>query len=109
MQSPFQRLSGKFNVFAKQFAGGRDVSLAAQLQDLMVLLVRALDSMREIQLQSGIAFAAVVHIANDSHRPRLIGSRIEDGMELPVQSSPRRDVVVAPKLADKSAQHAFCF
>jgi hypothetical protein len=46
----FQRLARVFDVLAKKLAGSLYVSFAAKRQDLVVLLIRALDAVRQVQL-----------------------------------------------------------
>ncbi len=76
LQSLFERLSSVLDVLAEQFAGAGDVALAAEVQDLVMLLVSPLNSVREIQLQTGVAVPAVVHVADDVHKMRPLGARI---------------------------------
>ena len=46
----FQRLACVFDVLRKNLAGGLYVSFAAERQDLMMFLIGALDSVRQVQL-----------------------------------------------------------
>ncbi len=70
-----------------------------------MLFIRALDAVCQIQLQAGIALAAIVNISDDGREARLVCSRVEDGMKLPVQASPSRDVFLATEFANVLAQH----
>ena len=46
----FQRLACVFDVLPKKLAGSLYISFAAQGQDLVMLLIGALDAVREVQL-----------------------------------------------------------
>lgn len=74
LQRFLQRLAGVLDVRAKQFAGPSDVTLAAEVENLVVLFVGASDPVCEIQLQTGVALPAVVHIADDVHGVRALGA-----------------------------------
>ena len=79
--------------------------MAAQFENLVMLFIGTLHTVRQEQLQASVTLAAVVNVANDSPEPRLIGARVKDGMKLPVQPSPTGDMVVSPKFADILTQH----
>ncbi|HEV2697403.1 MAG TPA: hypothetical protein VGU90_05380, partial [Terriglobales bacterium] len=88
MNCLFQRLACVFDVLPEKLAGSLYVSFAAQGQDLVMLLISALDAVRQVQLQPGVSFSAIVYVANDGHRMRPLGARIEYRVELPIQPSP---------------------
>ena len=105
----FERITGMADVFAKQFAGGNNIALAAQLEYLVMLFVRPFHAMSQIQLQPGIAFAVVVDVADDGHETRLFGARVEDGVKLPVQAAPSRNVFLLAQFAHVFFQHSVGF
>jgi len=65
--------------------------------------------MRQVQLQAGVTLSAVVDIADDGHETRLIGPRVEDRVELPVQAAPGGNVFLLPQLADIFLQYRVSF
>ncbi len=71
-----QRIASMPDMLSKQVTGGHDVALAAQIEDLVMLFVRPLHAVSQVQLEAGVAFPAVVDIANDGHETRLVGARI---------------------------------
>ena len=76
----------------------------------MVLFVRALDPVRQIELQAGVALAAIIDVADDGHRVWALSARIENRVKLPVQASPREKMIFALEFAFVAAQHdiGFC-
>src|SRR5579859_6080265 len=93
------------DVLSKELTGGSNVALPAQLEDTVMLFVRALHAMCQIQLQAGIALSAVVDVSDDGHESRLVCSRVEDGMKLPVQATPGGDVFLPTEFANVLAQN----
>lgn len=80
------------DVFAQQLASGGDIAIAAQFENLMVLLIRALHAVSQIKLQPRISFAGVIHVANDGHEMRPLSAGIKDGVKLRIELAPSRDV-----------------
>ena len=109
LQNFLQGLPSVENMVPQQCASRRDVSVAAQFQNLMMFLVSALDSVRQIQLQASIPFAAVIDVSDNRHKPRKDRARVQSGMEVPVQASPRGDMILSPQLADVLPQDGGCF
>ena len=66
------------DVLAQQIAGSGDIALSAQLEDLMMLFIGSLHAMRQVQLQTGITFSAVVHVSDNGHEVEA-GSRESKG------------------------------
>src|SRR5215471_14403961 len=97
------------DVNTQKLARSTHVTLTAKLKHLVMLFIRSFHAMRQVQLEPGIAFSAVIHVADDRHETGLVGSGVEDGMELPVQASPGRKVVRPAELADIFTQHRLCF
>jgi len=60
-------------VLPHQFGGGNDITLPAKSQNLVVLFIRAFDSVSEIQLQPCVPLAAIIHVADNGHKARLVG------------------------------------
>jgi len=93
------------DVFSEELTGRSNVALPTQLEDTVMLFIRALHAMCQIQLQAGIALSAVVDVSDDGHESRLVCPRVEDGMKLPVQAAPSRDVFLATEFANVLTQH----
>lgn len=96
----FEGLTCVANVFRKQLARRPRIPLPTEFQDRMVFLIGARDPMSEVQLQARVSLAVVVNFANDRHEVGPVRSRVKNRMELPVQPSPRGNVIVAAKLLD---------
>lgn len=108
-QRQFQALAGIFDMLAQESAGRGYIALAAKLEDPMMFFIGPCDSVSQVQLQAGVSFSAVVDVANDGHEARLIGSRVKNGMELPIQASPGGDVIFAIEFADVLTQDGVSF
>src|SRR5260370_15454716 len=63
LQNFLQGLPGVENMVSQECASRMYVAVAAQFQNLMMFLVGALDSVRQIQLQASIPFAAVIDVS----------------------------------------------
>ena len=96
------------DVLSKELTGCGNVALATQFEDTVMLFIRALHAVCQIQLQAGIALSAVVNVSDDGREARLVGSRVEDGMKLPVQAAPSGDVFLAAEFANVLTQHRVC-
>lgn len=72
------------DVEAEELAGSRNVALPAKFKYLVMLFIGALNAVRQVQLQPGIALPAVIHVANNVHEMGPLGARIQERMELPV-------------------------
>src|ERR1017187_1768594 len=96
-------------MLAQQFAGLSYLALTAELQNLVMLLIGALHAVGEVELQAGVPFPVFFEIADNPLEPRLVGAGVKDGMKLPVQSPPRRNVVVPPQFTYIFAQHSCGF
>src|SRR6516225_11642216 len=70
-----------------------------------MLFVGALHPVSEVKLQARVALTAVIDVADDRQESWLIGARVEDGMKLPVQPSPSRNMFLATKFADVLLEH----
>src|SRR5438552_19212152 len=94
-------------MLAQQIAGRIDLAFPAKFQNAMVLVVGSLHAVRQIELQTGIAFSVVIDVANDRHEVRTICARIQEGMKLPVQTSPVADVLFFAQVIFESAEYGF--
>src|SRR5215831_16336791 len=94
---------------AQQFARSDNVTLTAKLEDLVVLVIRSFHTVRQVQLEPGVSFSAVVDVADDGHEARLVGAGIEDGMKLPIQASPCGKMFRPAKFTDVCAEHSVRF
>ena len=79
----FKGFARESDVLTKQLAGRRDLAIAAQFEDMVMLFVGALHPVSEVKLQAGVALTAVIDVADDRHESWLIAARVEDGMKLP--------------------------
>ena len=57
----FERVASMTDVLSKQIAGGDDVALTTQLENLVMLFVRPFHAVRQVKLQAGIALS-LIHI-----------------------------------------------
>jgi hypothetical protein len=66
-------------------------------------------TVRQIELKAGVALSAVVNVTDDGHRIRSLGARIENRVQLPVQASPGKKMVLALQLAFIVVQNDISF
>ena len=97
------------DMLSKQVAGGHNVALAAKVKDLVVLFICSFHAVSQIQLQAGIAFSAVVDVADDGHETWLVGARVEDRVKLPVEAAPGGNMFLLPQFTDVPLQNRVSF
>ena len=106
LEHVFERVAGVLNVFAKELAGCSNITpLPTQLEHTVMLFIRSLYAVCQIQLQAGVALSAVVDVSNDGHEARLVCARVENGMKLLVEAAPSRDVFLATEFANILTQN----
>src|SRR5487761_939261 len=84
-------------------------SRTAKIEKHAMFLLGTLERLREIELKPRVTVPVVVDGPNDGHEMRAVGARVQRGVKVRVQASPRSNLALRRKLLFVGLQDGFGF